>query len=509
MTFDSAASAQTEKHAFISYVREDSERVDQLQRVLEAFGVKVWRDKKDLPPGSDWRTEIRKAITQGSLAFIACFSEASAAREISYQFEELVLAVEQYRLRPPAKSWLFPVRFDDVSLPDYTLGAGKTLDDIHRTDYFGPQHVAELVKLANAVAKLLGPQADNSQPLNSGADTRSASPEEDPGRVVKGMLRDPSRDIDLDDFVMGVASKIRSQLADDPQFSVALGGSEPDSLGVVEQIVDRLAAYQNVLEPFAKILVVAGAWGEEKHAELWRRAAKLILNAHSDSGHARLVALQQFVPMYLSYVSAIASTDKSNFYSLEALLDTPIRTHRGPEPVITLTHPHYMFNHTEVWVPTAVTMKAEGQPVTPAVIEGFRTRQQGARFTPVPTYLFKVLRPLFIELIPDDEDYDERFDRAEALLALKACVAKVEAEEAGHYGIGKWDGRYTWKPRYMHNGPDKALADEYKAQGERWAPITQGLLGKNAVRVRGGLSVGNFDTHAIDEALSEFLDKKL
>jgi hypothetical protein len=78
-----------EKHAFISYVDEDAERVNQLQEALEAAGVKVWRDKDNLFPGSDWKTEIRKAITQGSLAFIACFSTASAARDTSYQLKSL------------------------------------------------------------------------------------------------------------------------------------------------------------------------------------------------------------------------------------------------------------------------------------------------------------------------------------------------------------------------------------------------------------------------------------
>ena len=60
-------------HAFISYVREDSNRVDQLQRRLEAAGIPVWRDTADLWPGEDWRAEIRRAISDNALVFIACF----------------------------------------------------------------------------------------------------------------------------------------------------------------------------------------------------------------------------------------------------------------------------------------------------------------------------------------------------------------------------------------------------------------------------------------------------
>jgi len=100
-------------HVFISYVREDSDHVDRLQRALQAAGISVWRDTADLWPGKDWRARIRAAVTSNALVFLACFSISSLARTKSYQNEELVLAIEQLRLRPPEDPWLIPVRFDD------------------------------------------------------------------------------------------------------------------------------------------------------------------------------------------------------------------------------------------------------------------------------------------------------------------------------------------------------------------------------------------------------------
>ena len=111
-------------HAFISYVREDAHAVDQLQQALEAAGIPVWRDIDSLWPGQDWKAEISKAIDRGALAFIACFSHNSLARERSYQYAELVLAVDQLRERRPGVSWLFPVRLDDCDPPYFDLGAG-------------------------------------------------------------------------------------------------------------------------------------------------------------------------------------------------------------------------------------------------------------------------------------------------------------------------------------------------------------------------------------------------
>jgi hypothetical protein len=88
-------------HAFISYVREDSSEVELLQRKLETAGIRVWRDTARLWPGEDWRLKVREAIIGDALVFIACFSTRSAARRKSYQNEEILLAVEQLRLRQP------------------------------------------------------------------------------------------------------------------------------------------------------------------------------------------------------------------------------------------------------------------------------------------------------------------------------------------------------------------------------------------------------------------------
>src|SRR5271155_632732 len=124
-------------HAFISYVREDSPRVDQLKQTLEAAGIPVWRDTVSLWPGEDWRANIQRAITDDALAFIACFSHSSLSRDKSYQNEELVLAIDQLRLRRPDVPWLIPVRFDNCAIPGRDLGGGRTLASIQSADLFG------------------------------------------------------------------------------------------------------------------------------------------------------------------------------------------------------------------------------------------------------------------------------------------------------------------------------------------------------------------------------------
>jgi hypothetical protein len=149
-----------EGHAFISYVREDSHDVDKLQRTLEVAGISVWRDTADLWPGEDWRVKIRRAITDDALVFIACFSSRGLGRAKSYQNEELLLAIDQLRLRRPDDPWLIPVRFDDCDIPDLDLGGGRTLASIQRVDLFSDRRELGTARLVAAILRILGQHFD-------------------------------------------------------------------------------------------------------------------------------------------------------------------------------------------------------------------------------------------------------------------------------------------------------------------------------------------------------------
>lgn len=142
-------------HAFLSYVREDSGKVDRLQRLLESAGISVWRDTASLWPGEDWRAKIRQAITDDALVVVACFSEHSASRTKTYMNEELVLAIDQLRQRRPGLPWLIPVRFDDSATPEHDLGGGRTLSSIQRADLFGNDYDQNAQRLIIAIRKIL------------------------------------------------------------------------------------------------------------------------------------------------------------------------------------------------------------------------------------------------------------------------------------------------------------------------------------------------------------------
>jgi hypothetical protein len=149
------ASPFSQGHAFISYVREDADKVEELQRFLQASGIPVWLDTAEISPGADWRNAIRRAISDGALVFLACFSRNSVSRGKSFQHEELVLAVEHMRSRRPDEPWLIPVRFDDCQIPDLDLGGGRTLASIDQVDLFGASREPAGRRLVEEVERLL------------------------------------------------------------------------------------------------------------------------------------------------------------------------------------------------------------------------------------------------------------------------------------------------------------------------------------------------------------------
>ena len=144
------------KHAFVSYVAEDKVRVDKLCRVLDAANVPYWRDRKALGPGEEWKRTIREAIGSGAMVFLACFSDRSRAKQKSYMNEELTLAVGEYRLRAPGQTWLIPVRFDAGEVPDWDLGAGRTLRDLNYVDLFGKAYTENAFQLVEAINAVMG-----------------------------------------------------------------------------------------------------------------------------------------------------------------------------------------------------------------------------------------------------------------------------------------------------------------------------------------------------------------
>ncbi len=101
---------------FLSYAREDEEKVENLYQKLSDAGFKPWMDKKDILPGEKWKLSIQKAI-QHSDFFLTCLSANSVSRRGSLQ-RGIKAALDIWQEKLEDDIYLIPVRLEDCEVPE-------------------------------------------------------------------------------------------------------------------------------------------------------------------------------------------------------------------------------------------------------------------------------------------------------------------------------------------------------------------------------------------------------
>lgn len=101
---------------FISYVREDYLKAEEIYENFVARGYTVWMDKKSLLPGQEWKREIERAIKTSDY-FLACLSNCSVTKRGFYQ-KEIRYALDVLTTIPFGQIYLIPVRLEQCEVPD-------------------------------------------------------------------------------------------------------------------------------------------------------------------------------------------------------------------------------------------------------------------------------------------------------------------------------------------------------------------------------------------------------
>ncbi|MEV1116132.1 toll/interleukin-1 receptor domain-containing protein [Actinosynnema sp. NPDC049800] len=472
------------KHVFVSYVREDTEKVDQLCEALEAANIPYWRDKTALAPGDQWKQKIRDAIRSGSLVFLACFSEQTKAKPKSYMNEELTLAAEEFRLYPPGATWLIPVRFDDVEVPAWDLGAGRTLSDLHYADLFGKKYIPNLVSLTNMISKAMGTTS-----LDPATVRASIEEADDADRLAKlrqltkDMILNPAKRIELNDLITDEAQRISTAMRDGERFPTdRLGGTNGEH---VVRCAEVTADYWKLAEPFCASLQVAARWGEGQSLAPWVTALRTIAGEATKSmgGNVALLQLRHVPAFTATFTAALAAMGDGQWGNLKRLLleiTLPSEHGGGRDPLMQVEHVWTVFDEWQDLLPNVVARAAQTGEDPRAVYNMFTSNQATRTLTPVAEWLHVILRPHFMDQYADDSVYDEAFDRTEVLLGLLSqdiWNGRIGSDpERSWAKRSYWFGRSTWRARYGGG----ALADitaEIETQGASWAPLTAGLFG--------------------------------
>jgi cellulose biosynthesis protein BcsQ len=93
---------------YLSYAREDREKVRELYQRLAGVGFTPWMDEMDLLPGEKWEPAIARAIERADFLLV-CLSANSAQRT---HRKEVLSALQFWKTRFQGSLWLIPVRLE-------------------------------------------------------------------------------------------------------------------------------------------------------------------------------------------------------------------------------------------------------------------------------------------------------------------------------------------------------------------------------------------------------------
>jgi hypothetical protein len=480
------------KHVFISYVREDSEAVDSLCAVLEAAQIPYWRDRSALGPGDAWKGKIREAIREGSLVFLACFSDNSRAKDKSYMNEELTLAAEEFRMMPPGRTWLIPVRFDDGDVPPWDLGAGRVISDLNYSDLFGPAYTANAARLVTTILRLMGEKRpDSATALAAVEQATHAGRTELLKRLTKEMLPDPARRIELDDLVSQEVQRVMMVLTDAERVAGPLGGSNDE---VVVQLVRVAQELWALVEPFCASLQVAARWSTPDALAPWANGMRSFVGAANklQGGVQALVELRHLPGVVGIVTATMAASSNRRWDNVKTLVvDSTVRDRyeQKPLPILEATVPHKPF--TTDWISNTLALATKSGRDPEDALRDFTERRQGKYHAPVAEWLHHILRPLFTDQWPDHDGYDAEFDRTEVTLGVLAqdiVNVRAAADTTGRYwGRSHWFGRSTYRSNHNYGNPVEDMTHELATHGSLWEPLRANLFGGDPARAQEAL----------------------
>lgn len=498
--YDLTMTTDEGQHVFISYVREDKEQVDRLCNMLKAAQIPFWRDMQDIGPGDWWKIRIREAIRNDALVFLACFSDNSRGRRKNNMNEEINLAVEELRKMPPGHTWMIPVRFDEGEVPEWELGAGRSLHDLNRVDLFGEGYTNNAVSLISAIHRLMG---DNPKPATTRAlvdEARLDDRAELLRKLTKEMLMDPSRRIELDDLIAQETRGIVKFLSADERYSKSLrnGTNEENHATLIRLANENWEA----VRPFCYSLAVAARWGAPESIAPWISGLKSIVGTstkHQD-GYQDLSNLRHIAALGVISVAALACSAHSKWANFKVLLAEP----RVPDK-FSNGESMGILDATGYWKPfesaeltASIFSKAETTDEELSKLINIYVQQKaGKSFTPVADWLHAVMAPIFDDHFTDPDEYDMEYSKAEVMLGvISQDVVLQDALKLGFdikYARSNWFGRSTWKSRRARQSPVAQLEADITSDSASWAPLRAGLFGSSEQRALQAVKAYNED----------------
>ncbi len=268
---------------------------------------------------------------------------------------------------------------------------------------------------------------------------------------AKELLTEPRHRIAFDDFVN---EHLRVALDRLSAQHFPLSGNLTN-----EDLVKRLAAYDNAVRDLLDIVILTGRWGDaEGRNQLEKILSRLIETIPSAGGLTVLLHLRWYPLAVLIYAAGIAALSGQRFDVLNAVF-TPL----------VQVEPH----------PTSQALVNAVMSPLVEIDQNFKVIPgRGRDRFPRSEHLLAILREPLDRLLFLGGSFEPLFDRFEVLLALAFADLRDPKGEGDVWGPF---GRFVYKQR-RSNSPINTLIEEATAAGSSWPLLASGLFGGQSAR---------------------------
>jgi hypothetical protein len=224
---------------------------------------------------------------------------------------------------------------------------------------------------------------------------------------------------------------------------------------------DEMTKLEKHSELLINLVVTGMWWGDDSQRPTWRSVfTRLVSQSDALPGYQSPINLKLYPALLATYAGGIACCGAGNYGLLYELLNGARVVFPDKKPALGAElHPSVVVEKT-----------------TAQLLPGWHSRH-----TPSSDHLCQQLRPLFKDLLSEDSEYEDCFDRFEYLFALNFAFHRLNPERNPWRAIG----RFGWK-RQGRDG--LAVYDlvgrEAEAEQQNWPVLRAGFFGGDLTRFR-------------------------
>ena len=228
-----------------------------------------------------------------------------------------------------------------------------------------------------------------------------------------------------------------------------------------EAVIGRTQRLEALSERSLALTANGCYWGETEQDDVWVATVRRLAEFDApQSGNVVWKNLFRYPALLHLYAAGVAAVATGRYDLLASVLLEPTRPEYGNEPraIVQSVFPHTVVPEG----PAHVLFPHENAP------------RQNYK-APLSQYLHCLLRPVFADLIPDEHEYTEAFDRFEYLASLVHADLSLRGFSRAVFA----GGCFIWRGRIQ-----TIVKREIDEAEDQWPPLQVGLFDGSVERLR-------------------------